>query len=102
MKYLLTILLVLSAGPVFAQAEWCRWLETPVDQRACLERTMQLDQARQDRERDRQAQVEAARLQALGLAAFGSGNALINGMNQGMQNMQSHPYVLPMPQAPQR
>jgi hypothetical protein len=29
------------------------------------------------------------------MAMFGSGNALINGMNQGMQNMQVHPYVLP-------
>jgi hypothetical protein len=52
-------------------------------------------QQEQARQADREAQVEAARQQALGMAAFGSGNALINGMNQGMQNMQVHPYVLP-------
>ena len=44
-----------------------------------------------------QQQQELARIQANGLAAFGSGNALINGMNQGFQNMQIHPYVLPPP-----
>lgn len=47
----------------------------------------------QQRAFDRQAQVEAARQQALGLALFGSGPALIQGMNQGFQQMQ----VKPMP-----
>jgi hypothetical protein len=45
-----------------------------------------------------QTQRDLARQQANGLALFGSGNALINGMNQGFQNMQVHPYVLPPPQ----
>jgi len=39
-----------------------------------------------------QAQLEMARLQANGLALFGSGAAMINGMNQGFQHMQV-PYV---------
>jgi len=47
----------------------------------------------QQNEANRQAQVEAARQQALGMALFGSGPALIQGMNQGMQQMQ----VKPMP-----
>jgi hypothetical protein len=42
-----------------------------------------------------QVQRDVARQQALGMAAFGSGNALINGMNQGFRQMQVHPYVLP-------
>jgi hypothetical protein len=100
MKYLLSMLVVLSAAPAWAQADWCRLLETPADQFACAERTAQLDQARQERERDRQAMMEAARQQANGLALFGSGNALINGMNQGFQQMQSKPYYLPPPQQP--
>ena len=49
--------------------------------------------AQQERQADRDAQVEAARQQALGMALFGSGPALIQGMNQGMQQMQ----VKPMP-----
>jgi hypothetical protein len=42
-----------------------------------------------------QLQRDLARQQALGMAAFGSGNALINGMNQGFRQMQVHPYMQP-------
>jgi len=36
-------------------------------------------------EKDRQVQLEQARQQALGMALFGSGHALIQGMNQGFR-----------------
>lgn len=38
------------------------------------------------------AQLETARIQANGMAMFGAGNAMVNGINQGFQNMQQ-PYV---------
>jgi hypothetical protein len=41
------------------------------------------------------AQLEQARIQANGMALFGAGNAMINGMNQGFQNMQQ-PYYPPL------
>lgn len=47
----------------------------------------------EQRERDRHAQSEAARQQALGLALFGSGPALIQGMNQGFRPLP--PYQQP-------
>ncbi len=46
-------------------------------------------------EQQAQLQRDLARQQALGMAAFGSGNALINGMNQGFRQMQVQPYYLP-------
>ena len=65
--------------------------EIRAEQRAVVERQQQ----RQADREQAQAQVEAARQQALGLALFGSGPAMINGMNQGFQQMQVKPYVLP-------
>ena len=52
-------------------------------------------------------QLEQARIQANGMALFGSGQALINGMNQGFQNMQqprydSQPFVPVVPINPVR
>ena len=57
----------------------------------------QQDLERQQAQWNQQAQLQRdlARQQAAGMAAFGSGNALINGMNQGMRQMQVHPYLLP-------
>lgn len=58
----------------------------------------------QDRELQRQnveAQLEMARQQALGMALFGSGAAMIQGMNQGFQNMQQ-PLQPMRPIAPSR
>lgn len=46
----------------------------------------QQEQFAQQRQID--AQLEQARIQANDKALFGAGNALINGMNQGLQNMQ--------------
>ena len=48
--------------------------------------------AQQERHADQDAEVEAARLQALDMAAFDSGNALARGMDQEMQKRQLPPY----------
>jgi len=64
------------------------------DPKACIQE-VQAGQERHQRELQRDAyaaQLEQARLQANGLALFGSGAAMINGMNQGFQNMQQ-PYI---------
>ncbi len=81
--------------PAFAlsdyQIDYCL---TTKDPKACLHDIAE-GQARHQRELLRDAyivQLEQARLQANGLALFGSGAALIHGMNQGLQNMQQ-PYV---------
>jgi hypothetical protein len=61
-------------------------------------------QAQQERwfAQQRSMQLEQARIQANGMALFGAGNALINGMNQGFHQMQQ-PYVnTPQFQYPQR
>ena len=47
------------------------------------------------RQADREAWVEQSRQQANGLALFGTGNALVNGMNQGFNNMRLPPYHQP-------
>ena len=71
---------------------------TTADPRSCLASLLADQQASQQRfQRDMQAaqlqnQLEQARIQANGMALFGAGNALINGTNQGFQNMQQ-PYV---------
>lgn len=55
------------------------------------------DSYQRDLAAQRQHEMNVARQQATGFALFGSGPALINGMNQGFQNMQVHPYYLPPP-----
>ena len=54
---------------------------------------------RQMLERQFQTQLEQARIQADGMALFGSGPAMINGINQGFQNMQQPRYA-PQPFTP--
>lgn len=51
--------------------------------------------AEQARMEQRQQERELAREQSRGLALFGSGNALIQGMNQGFQGMRLPPYHQP-------
>lgn len=51
--------------------------------------------AQPERQADQDAEVEAARLQALDMAAFDSGNALARGMDQEMQKRQLPPYHQP-------
>ena len=74
---------------------------TTANPKACLQSVQrEVDQAQREHQhamlqQQQAAQIEAARLQANGLAAFGSGRALVNGMNQGLRQMEVHPYVLP-------
>ncbi len=99
MRYLLAVVLILSASSAWALSEQaiaiCLGTDNP---KACL-LTMQGEtmQANGQAQWDQQAQLQRdlARQQALGMAAFGSGNALVNGMNQGFRQMQVHPYMLP-------
>lgn len=58
------------------------------------ERTDQFNQQRELQQRQIDAQLEQARIQANGMALFGAGNALVQGMNQSLQNMQI-PYNQP-------
>ena len=99
MRSFLIFLGLLFAVPVFAASdpiiEYCF---TTSDPKSCLV-AIQADvgAARLQRQQDMQAQqlqaqLEAARIQAQGLILFGSGPALIQGMNQGFQMMRQ-PYI---------
>ncbi len=74
-----------------AAIEYCLSTAQP---KQCL-LAMQQETAGNQWNQQAQLQRDLARQQALGMAAFGSGNALVNGMNQGFRQMQVHPYVLP-------
>ena len=68
---------------------------TTADPKACLLAISADVQQRQTdnwRERESAHQLDMARIQANGFALFGSGPALINGMNQGFLQMRQ-PYV---------
>ena len=84
------------ASPAFALSEsaieYC--LSTP-NPKACLVAvSADVNQRRMEAAQQRQidAQLEQARIQANGLALFGAGNAFVNGMNQGLHQMHQ-PYV---------
>jgi hypothetical protein len=105
MKVLLTVLFVLSAGTAYAAedivAACSQAFQQPDYRLQCIQNLSQrqaIVEGQQIQQEQLRAQQEAARQQALGLALFGSGPALINGMNQGFQQMQIKPYVLPPPQ----
>ena len=87
MRILMAVGLVLGVcGSAGAQEVWDRCGQQPT-----LDLKMACVQG--------QAQVESSRQQAVGMALFGSGPALIQGMNQGMQHMQLKP-MPPMSVAP--
>ncbi len=99
MRVLLFLGALLSATPAFALSDsLIDYCLTTADPKACLHSvSTDLEQGRLDAQREMQqrqleAQLEAAQIQANGLALFGSGPALIQGMNQGFQQMQL-PYV---------
>ena len=71
--------------------DYCLTTKNP---KACIQSLLEMKQANQQELQHEAylAQLEQARIQANGLALFGSGQALIQGMNQGFQNMQL-PYV---------
>jgi hypothetical protein len=93
MKVLLAALLLLGASTVYAQSDPCGTMPTAEQQILCLRGQVAFQQFQLQQQR--QHESDLARQQAAGMALFGSGNALINGMNQGFQHMQVHPYVLP-------
>ena len=103
MRYLLAAVLVLSASSAWALSDatidYCLTTANPkqclVDIQRDLNATGGGAQWQSQWDQQAQLQRDLSRQQALGMAAFGSGNALINGMNQGFRQMQVHPYVLP-------
>ncbi len=100
MRYLLTILLlILSASSAWALSgsviDYCLTTTNPKQCLVELQREVRSAPAGPTWEQQAQLQRDLARQQALGMAAFGSGNALINGMNQGFRQMQVQPYYLP-------
>jgi hypothetical protein len=68
--------------------EYCNATTNPQDCIASFRADKELAAQHEMQERQIDAQLEQARIQANGMALFGAGNALINGMNQGFQNMQ--------------
>ena len=98
MRVLLFLGALLIASPAYAIGDsligYC--FTTPNPQ-ACItdfmnqERQVQEAEARRA-ERQQAVILEQARIQANGMALFGAGNAMINGMNQGFRQMQQ-PYV---------
>lgn len=93
--------LLFIAGPAIAGdnpiVDYCLTTKDPA---GCISNFLAEQQASQQNfQREMQAQqlranIEQARIQANGMALFGAGNAFINGMNQGFQNMQ-HPISPP-------
>ncbi len=100
---ILVVILVLSASSAWALSDaTIDYCLTTANPKQCLQDIQRDVNAAEVRNPggptyDQQAQLQRdlARQQALGMAAFGSGNALINGMNQGFRQMQVHPYILP-------
>jgi hypothetical protein len=99
MRILLFLAVLMFPVSAFALSDslidYC--LTTP-DPRACLKSvSADVQASRENFQRDLQqrqydTELEQARIQANGMALFGSGHALIQGMNQGFQNMQQ-PYI---------
>jgi hypothetical protein len=90
---------LLFAVPAFASSELIlAYCNAQPDPRECIrgfiDQQFEAQKAAQEQWNQRQSaiQLEQARMQANGMALFGAGNALINGMNQGFQHMQQ-PYV---------
>jgi hypothetical protein len=103
MRTLLTFIALLIASPAFAMSEsalnFCKSMKDPMQ---CVSEFLTAErEARQER-----VALEVAEIQASGMAAFGSGFAMINGVNQGLATMRVQPYsvpfqpvALPFPQA---
>lgn len=68
--------------------EYCNTTQAPHDCIAAVRADKELAAQRDMHEHQIAAQQDIAREQSRGMAMFGMGNALINGMNQNLQNMQ--------------
>lgn len=105
MRYLIFLGLLIAA-PAFASSDLIvKFCNAQPDPRACIrgfiDEQVVEHQAAQEQSNRRDAeirqqylanQLEQARIQANGMALFGSGPALIQGMNQGFQMMRQ-PYI---------
>ena len=85
---------------------YCETTKAPQDCMAIFRAEKDLAANREMQERQIAAQQAIAREQSRGMALFGSGPALINGMNQGFQNMRlpisPPPAFVPIQPAPVR
>jgi len=96
MKTILMLVgLLFVAVPAFAindsVVSYCFTTATPQN---CIQQFLAEERAYQQmvQREFQQNQLEQARIQANGMALFGAGNAMINGVNQGFRMMQQ-PYV---------
>lgn len=101
MRFMGLLMLLLLATPAFSMSDriidYCLTTANPT---RCIQTFLSEERQAQRDEAilQYQAQVNAARAQAEGLMLFGTGPALIQGMNQGFQNMQIHPLpIQPLP-----
>ena len=95
MRVLLFLGALLIASPVFALNDSIiSYCLTTQDPKHCLSSFVADERAYQTQLQHEliAAQLEQARMQANGMALFGAGNALVNGMNQGFRQMQQ-PHV---------
>lgn len=90
MRVLLFLGFLLIATPAFALSDsfidFCLTTDNP---KACLRSAAEFTHSHQLQQQQAayDAQRELARIQANGMAMFGTGPALINGMNQHLSNM---------------
>jgi hypothetical protein len=108
MRTLLILTALLIASPVFAINEsvvnYCFTTKNP---QGCISSFIADEQAYKTREAQRQMdfQMELAQEQTRGMALFGAGNAMINGINQAFRPMPTpppmvfQPMAIPFPQA---
>jgi hypothetical protein len=82
MRILLTIFALLITSPAFANDA-----EIIKQQQAIIQQQQAMLQQQMD------FQMALAQEQTRGMALFGAGNAMINGINQGFNNMRQTPYV---------
>jgi hypothetical protein len=96
MRTLLTFIALLIAAPAFAMSEsalnFCKTMKDPMQ---CVSEFLTAErEARQER-----TALQAAEIQANGMALFGSGYGMINGINQGFRQMPTPPPVTFQPMA---
>jgi hypothetical protein len=82
--FLLAILTLLIVAPAFANDA-----EIIKQQQAIIQQQQAMLQQQMDH------QMALAQEQTRGMALFGAGNAMINGMNQGFNNMRVQPAPIP-------
>jgi hypothetical protein len=99
MRTLLTFIALLIATPAFAISDalvnYCLTTSNP---EFCLRNSMANEQANRE-QRQMEHQMAIAEEQTRGMALFGAGNAMINGINQGFRPMPTPPPMVFQPMA---